>query len=83
MDINLTLDQAPLSKELTRRIRRNLSDDSNPFFMSELHIFDATTKGPLTIQNIRSLLFSLFQSLPISRYQEHLNRALLDRKSVV
>ncbi|MCP4439904.1 MAG: hypothetical protein GY810_13245 [Aureispira sp.] len=72
MEVNVRLDQSPNALALSKRCTRNGSDDSDPFYMSELNILDVESLGPITKQNIYYFLYSFVLNIPIERYQKHM-----------
>lgn len=72
MEVKVKLDQSLKGLALAKTCTRNWSDDSDPFCMSELNIFDIQTQGPITKQNIYYFLYSFFANIPIERYQKYM-----------
>lgn len=63
--------------ELIKICRGSASDDSDPFYMAQLSLFDLQTASPITKQTIEAALDLFIENLPDGAFKEFLDPTLL------
>lgn len=73
----------PTAEKLMKVCRRNYSQDSEPFYMTQLLLFDLKTPSPITEQTALAAVEIFFQNIPNTDFKKHLNPYFLEGNNLV
>lgn len=71
-----------IAEKLMKICQKNYSDDSAPFYMTQLIIFDLQTPSPVTKQTAQAALELFIENLPNDIFRQHFNPAFFENGKI-
>jgi hypothetical protein len=73
----------PAAEKLMKDCRKNYSDDSAPFYMSQLLLFDLKTPSPITQQTALGAAEIFLKDIPHPDFKKHIDSYYLEGDNLV